>query len=95
MRQSIPGVVSSCSRGESRYKSTVLELPEVFSFQNLVMSSPPEASEVLDAVSVICYDCGQEKVGSLPDAANQNYCSECYEEKVQSQPPWVSMLHQH
>ena len=94
MRQNIPGVASSCRKGDFQYKSTFLKLPETFSFEALISSQPPEAQAVLDAVSLICYDCGQHK-SSDQDCMIHNYCSACYEEKSQTPATWVAMLHRH
>lgn len=94
MSQSVSGLVSRCPRGDSRYKTTHIELPVGFSYDSLISSHPPDAQTVLDAVAMICYDCGQKKAGEAEIAAHSNYCNECYvEEKVQSPPLWLAMVH--
>ena len=96
MAQSVPELVSSCKKGDFQYKATFLELPKHFNFNVLISSQPPEAQAVLEAVSLICHDCGQRKDSNASNpGSNQNFCNDCFEEKAQATPPWVTILPRH
>ena len=95
MCQRFAGTESSCRKGDYQYKATVVNLPQAFSFDKLISSQPPEPQAVLDAVSLICHDCGQKKGAADNYCLSQTFCNDCYEEKSQAPANWVAILHQH
>ena len=93
MTQNIPGIASKCRKGDYQYKSTFLELPAAFTFSTLVDSQPPEAQAVLEAVSLMCHDCGQKKDGGEINLFNQHFCTDCYVDKSQAPATWTTFVH--
>ena len=89
------GTDSSCRKGDYQYKATVVNLPAAFSFDGLISSQPPDSQAVLEAVSLICHDCGQRKNIAEEHCLSSNFCSDCYEEKLQAPANWVAILHRH
>ena len=95
MSQRFPGTDSTCRKGDYQYKDTIVNLPDAFSFDKLISSQPPESQAVLDAVSLICHDCGQRKDAADSHCIAQAFCNDCFEEKFQAPANWVAILHQH